>query len=74
MFQAIQPSFHRYCPRDRFNFLSYAYVLNKLLRLLGMEKESKYFNLLKSKEKLRDQDAIWSKICKDMGWKYHSSF
>jgi Poxvirus Late Transcription Factor VLTF3 like len=73
MFQSMQQSFHRHCPRTRSNFLSYAYVLNKLLKLLGMEKESKYFNLLKSKDKLRDQDAIWMKICKDMNWKYHTS-
>ena len=34
---------------------------------------TKYFNLLKSRNKLREQDIIWAKICKDMGWKFYSS-
>jgi hypothetical protein len=39
-----------------------------------MNEHAKYFNLLKSKEKLREQDFIWKKICTDMQWKFHSSF
>jgi predicted RNA-binding Zn-ribbon protein involved in translation (DUF1610 family) len=74
MFQAMQESFHTHCPANRSNFLSYSYVLNKLFKILGMNQHAKYFGLLKSKEKLREQDIIWSKICKDMGWKFHSSF
>jgi hypothetical protein len=74
MFQAMQESFHRHCPSNRSNFLSYSYVLNKLFRILGMKEHAKYFGLLKSKEKLREQDIIWNKICKDMGWPFHSSF
>lgn len=74
MFQSMQDSFHKYCPPNRSNFLSYSYVLNKLFRILNMKEHAKYFGLLKSKDKLRDQDIIWSKICKDMDWKFHSSF
>lgn len=74
MFQAMQESFHRHCPANRSNFLSYSYVLNKLFRILKMKEHAKYFGLLKSKEKLREQDIIWSKICKDMEWPFHSSF
>jgi hypothetical protein len=74
MFQAMQGPFRIHCPKDRDNFLNYSYVLNKLFRMIGLEKYSKYFGLLKSKEKLRGQDAIWVKICKDLNWKYHSSF
>jgi hypothetical protein len=69
----MQESFQKYCPRHRSNFLSYSYVLNKLFRIVGLEKHSRFFGLLKSKEKLRDQDAIWAKICKDMKWKFFSS-
>lgn len=74
MFQSMQDSFHKHCPETRSNFLNYAYVLNKLFRILEMEEHSKFFALLKSKDKLRDQDIIWSKVCKDMGWKFYSSF
>jgi Poxvirus Late Transcription Factor VLTF3 like. len=74
MFQAMQESFHIHCPANRSNFLSYSYVLNKLFKILDMTKHAKYFGLLKSKEKLRDQDFIWNKICRDMNWKFYSSF
>lgn len=74
MFQSIQESFQKYKSDERSNFLSYSYVLNKLFRILGYEKHSDFFYLLKSKEKLRDQDNTWAKICKDMGWKFHPSF
>lgn len=74
MFQAMQESFRSHCPSHRSNFLSYSYVLNKLFKILDMPNHSKYFGLLKSKEKLREQDIIWAKICRDLGWKFHSSF
>lgn len=74
MFQAMQESFRRHCPQHRSNFLSYSYVLNKIFKILLMPEHSKYFGLLKSKEKLREQDIIWAKICRDLGWKFHSSF
>jgi hypothetical protein len=74
MFQTMQESFQTHCPKTRENFLNYSYVLNKLFRIIGLDKYSKYFGLLKSKEKLRGQDTIWTKICKDMTWPYHTSF
>lgn len=74
MFQTMQDSFRKHCPTNRSNFLSYSYVLNKLFKILNMYEHAKYFSLLKSKEKLREQDFIWKKICTDMGWKFHSSF
>lgn len=74
MFQSMQDSFHKHCPESRSNFLNYAYVLNKLFKILEMDEHAKFFALLKSKDKLRDQDIIWNKVCKDMGWKFHSSF
>lgn len=74
MFQSMQDSFHKHCPESRSNFLNYAYVLNKLFRILEMEEHARFFALLKSKDKLRDQDIIWNKVCKDMNWKFHTSF
>jgi hypothetical protein len=74
MFQKMQESFSKHCPPTRSNFLNYSYVLNKMFRILDLEKHAKYFSLLKSKDKLREQDNIWEKICDDMGWKFHSSF
>ena len=37
-----------------------------MCELLGEDDLLKYFPLLKSKQKLHDQDKIWEKICKDL--------
>lgn len=74
MFQNMQTSFSKHCPVGRSNFLNYSYVLNKMFCVLGLFEHAKYFPLLKSKEKLREQDNIWQKICKDLGWSFYSSF
>lgn len=66
MFKQIQEPFSKHCPENRTNFLSYSYVLNKLFYLIGMPEYVKYFPLLKSREKLRAQDAIWEKICNEL--------
>ena len=73
MFQKIQEPFEKHCPQDRTNFLSYSYVIHKFCQLLGYHEYLPYFNLLKSKDKLHEQDKIWKKICVDLGWKYFSS-
>jgi hypothetical protein len=74
MFLAMQVPFKKYCPKYRSNFLSYAYVLNKIFRILQMPENAIFFPLLKSKEKLREQDATWNKICRDLNWTFYSSF
>lgn len=66
MFQQIQEPFERHRPAARKNFLSYAYVLNKFFQILGLYEFSKYFPLLKSPDKLRQQDDIFKKIVVDM--------
>ena len=73
MFNKMQDSYVKHMPANRSNFLNYSYVLNKIFKILNMEQHSKYFSLLKSKDKLREQDMIWNKICKDMKWKYFAS-
>ena len=70
MFKEIQPAFIKYCPRGRSNFLSYPYVLYKLCQLLEMDDFLPCFQLLKSREKLYQQDQVWQQICKEMGWQF----
>ena len=55
---------------ERKNFLSYSYVLFKFCELLGEDEYLQYFPLLKSKEKLYQQDLIWKKICTDLLWEF----
>jgi hypothetical protein len=70
MFKEIQPSFIKYCPEDRSNFLSYPYVLYKLCQLLEMDEFLPCFQLLKQNEKLYKQDKVWEKICAEMRWQF----
>jgi len=70
MFKDIQKPFDDNCPKERKNFLSYSYVLYKFCELLSEDSYLKYFPLLKSKEKLYQQDVIWKKICNDLMWEY----
>ncbi len=70
MFKEIQSPWITHCPNKRSNFLSYSYVLYKCLQLLEMDEFLKHFSLLKSREKLAEQDKIWRKICKDLKWQF----
>ena len=70
MFKEIQPSFQKHCPKNRRNFLSYAYVLYKFCELLGLDDFLSSFPLLKNRDKLYQQSKVWEAICKDMSWEY----
>lgn len=70
MFMQIQDPFEKYCPASRKNFLSYSYVFHKFCQLLELDDLLIYFPLLKSREKLFEQDKIWKQICKDLRWQY----
>jgi len=70
MFKDIQKPFDDNCPSERKNFLSYSYVLYKFCELLSEDSYLKYFPLLKSKEKLYQQDIIWKRICEVLHWEY----
>ena len=70
MFKDIQKPFDTHCPAERKNFLSYSYVLYKFCELLSEDEYLKYFPLLKSKEKLYQQDVIWKMICQDLKWEF----
>ena len=70
MFREIQEPFEKHCPVNRSNFLSYSYVLYKFCELLGEDEYLPYFPLLKSKEKLRQQDVIWKGICGELKWEF----
>lgn len=73
MFNEIQTPFKKHCPSSRKNFLSYSYTLYKFFQLLEKNEYLKYFPLLKSREKMYEQDEIWKNICKELKWKFISS-
>lgn len=70
MFTEIQLPFEKHCPKERKNFLSYSYVLYKFCELLGEDDFLPCFPLLKSKEKLKQQDIIWKSITQELEWEY----
>jgi len=70
MFKEIQIPFHKFCPKSRKNFLSYSYVLHKFVQLLELDEFTECFILLKSREKLHQQDQIWKEICNYLRWQY----
>uniref|UniRef100_A0A6C0F5I9 Viral late gene transcription factor 3 zinc ribbon domain-containing protein n=1 Tax=viral metagenome TaxID=1070528 RepID=A0A6C0F5I9_9ZZZZ len=70
MFRDIQEPFELYKPKVRSNFLSYSYCLYKFCELLEKDEYLICFPLLKSREKLHQQDCIWKRICKHMEWQY----
>jgi hypothetical protein len=73
MFMDIEETFVKVCPKSRKNFLSYPYVLYKLMESTGMSEYKDCFKLLKDREKLHNQDIIWKKICKELDWVFIKS-
>ena len=73
MFRDIQVPFEKHKPENRSNFLSYSYCLYKFCELLGHDDLLCHFPLLKSREKLHQQDKIWQGICQSLSWQYIST-
>lgn len=73
MFNDIQAPFEKHCPKERKNFLSYSYTLYKFFQLLDEPDYLSYFSLLKSRDKLFEQEVIWKKICDELNWEFIKS-
>ena len=79
MFRKMQEPFNKF-KGSRKNMLSYGYILNKYFLILNLPEFAKYIKLLKSPEKLRQQDEIFKKIVDHMveidpttNWKFYPS-
>ena len=70
LFTEIQSPYSKYCPKERVNFLNYYYTIYKFCEMLNYREFLPYFPMLKDRSKIIDQDIIWSKICKELNWKY----
>lgn len=73
MFAQMQAPYIKFAPKGRTNFMSYNFCVYKCLQLLGhdeyLEQNNCHFiKLLKSHEKISEQDKVWSKICVELGW------
>ena len=74
MFYEIQDPFEKVKPKTRKNFLSYSYVMRKMLELLELDEFTYYFKKLRHSRKLREHDKVWKGICRILNWQYISSF
>ena len=70
MFQNILTAYETIDVKKRVNFLNYYYVLHKIFEIKNNLDFMKYCPLLKSTDKLIQQDMIWKQICKKLNWKY----
>ena len=68
MFLQMQPAFQRHAPKSRTNFLSYSYVLFRCFQILGLHHMLDGLTLLKGRDKLEANDAIFRKMSQDLGW------
>jgi predicted RNA-binding Zn-ribbon protein involved in translation (DUF1610 family) len=68
MFLQMQPAFQKHAPRSRTNFLSYSYVVYRCFQILGLDHMLQYVMLLKGRDKLEANDAIFKKMCYDLKW------
>lgn len=70
LFDELQTPYSKFCPDDRVNFLNYYYTIYKLCELLGQNQYLSLLPMLKDREKVIEQDAIWKKICEYLDWEF----
>lgn len=70
LFNELLAPYSKYCPNDRVNFLNYYYVLYKLCELLSETEFQKDIPMLKDREKIIEQDAIWKLMCLELDWEF----
>ena len=68
MFNVVSKIYDKYKPNDRKSFLTYSFVLKKLLIVLGKNDYAKYIPQLKTKSKQKELERIWELITKDPEW------
>ncbi|CAM9205052.1 unnamed protein product [Pylaiella littoralis] len=74
MFELIQEPFEEIIRKEpRQNMLSYSFLIHKFLEIMSWDDYLPYFPLLRSVEKIRYQDWIWSKLCAKVGFQYIKS-
>lgn len=66
LFQKTREPYERHKPVGRSSFFSYHYILRQIFLIMGHPEYVNYLQLLKSKEKLRDQDEIFKKIVDEL--------
>jgi hypothetical protein len=75
-FKQVEAAYDSAKIQTRRNFLSYRFVLRKLLELENSDEANSVISMLpltKNKAKVRAQDAIWEQLCGRLGWNFIST-
>ena len=59
--------------QKRTGFLNYYYVLFKLLDIMKENELLPHIPLLRTKQRLREHDRVWCKVCAELDWSYRST-
>ena len=59
--------------QKRTSFLNYYYVLFKLLDLMKENELLPHIPLLRTKQRLREHDRVWCKVCAELDWTYRGT-
>lgn len=70
MFMQTQPLFIKHAPSNRLNFISYSYILHKFFLILDLPEYLPLFPLLKSRQKIAQNEETFKKICNELKWKW----
>ena len=68
VFNVVSNMYDKYKPNDRKSFLSYPFVLKKILIVFSKNDYAKYLPQLKTKSKQKELERIWELITKDPEW------
>jgi hypothetical protein len=70
-FRAIAQVYEPLKGSKRNSFLNYYYILYKLLDLMKEYHLLPYIPLLRTKQRIREHDRVWYRICIELDWSYH---
>ena len=68
VFNVVSSIYDKYKPKGRKSFLSYSFVLKKILIMLDKVEYAKYIPQLKTHSKQRELERLWCLITKDPEW------
>jgi hypothetical protein len=69
LFKAAEEVYEKiYKPKNRNNFLTYTFVLNRIFLKIDRKDIAAHFPLLKNPIKMKEQENIWKKICIALEW------
>ena len=70
MFARITQAYPSVPTDKRRSFLSYYYIIFKLLELMGQKELLPRVPLLRTKLRIRQHDTIWKQLCEELDWTF----